>query len=116
MTERKIEALEFNGESIFIEVTEIEQVEGKAPSKKTKGKKDGFEKASTEEDMIAAGERVRSTISALAATIHQGLSKTSPSEWALEVNIGFKGKAGIPFIAEGEANGAVKVTAKWLNK
>ena len=27
--------------------------------------------------------------------------------------MGFKGETGLPFIARGEANGAVKVTAKW---
>jgi hypothetical protein len=101
MTERKIEALNFNGETIYVEVAEVEQTGG------------GYEEVSATEEIINAGEKVRHTISALAATVQEALSKVSPNEWTMEVAIGFKGKAGIPFITEGEANGAVKVTAKW---
>jgi hypothetical protein len=31
----------------------------------------------------------------------------------VEINLGFKAGSGIPFVVEGEANGSVKVTAKW---
>lgn len=105
--ERRIEGLKFNGETIYIEVSEVE---GKTVEGETG---DGFEKTSTEEELIDAGEKVRSTISALAATVQQALTKADPNEWSLEVNIGFEGKAGIPFVTEGGVNGAVKVTANW---
>lgn len=106
--ERKIEGLDFNGETIYVEVSEI------GGDIKAAGKTDdGFEDTSATDELINAGEKVRSTISALAATVQQALTKANPAEWSLEINIGFKGKAGIPFVTEGEANGAVKVTAKW---
>lgn len=108
MSERKIEAVDFNGEIIYVEVTEVEQ-EGPDIVRPS----DGYEKTSAESELASAGERVRRTIGALAATIHEALDKAKPAEWTLEINLGFKGKAGIPFITEGEANGAVKVTAKW---
>lgn len=109
MTERKIEPLDFNGETIYVEVAEIEQMQPEVPRTRK-----GYEKVSTESELVTAGERVKSTISALAKTVNEALSNAPPTEWTIEVNIGFKGKAGIPFVTEGEANGAVKVTAKWV--
>lgn len=102
MSNRKIEALQFDGETIYVEVSEIEQEE-----------EDGYEKTAAEGKLLSAGQQVRKTIEVLAATIHGALEQVQPAEWTLEINLGFKGKAGIPFVTEGEANGAVKVTAKW---
>jgi hypothetical protein len=31
----------------------------------------------------------------------------------MEITLGFKGETGVPFVAKGEANAAVKVIAKW---
>lgn len=102
MSDRKIEALQFHGETIYVEVAEVEQ-----------GEEDGYEKTSAEGKLLDAGEQVRKIIEALATTMHGALIKVKPAEWTLEINLGFKGKAGIPFVTEGEANGAVKVTIKW---
>ena len=99
MSQRNIEAVVFNGETIYVEVTEVEA--------------DDYEQTSTESRLVNAGEQVRSTISAVVTTVQQAFEKALPTEWTLEITLGFKGKAGIPFITEGEANGAVKVTAKW---
>ena len=41
------------------------------------------------------------------------LKCTGNCQSRVEVNLGFKGKTGLPFVAEGEANGAVKVSATW---
>jgi hypothetical protein len=114
MTERKIEPLDFNGETIYIEVADVGET---LPA--GDGTREGYRKTSTQKELKTAGEQVRSTIGALSATVHEALSnkalsKNMPAEWSIEINIGFKGKAGIPFVAEGEANGAVKVTAKWV--
>lgn len=107
MTERKIEALKFGDQKIYVEVAEIEQQPIEAKST------DGFEKTTAADQLISAGEQVRNTITALATVVHDALSKARPDEWTLEINIGFNGKAGIPFVVEGGANGAVKVSAKW---
>ena len=103
MTTRTIEPLNFNGETIYIEVSEVEQET-----------EDGYEETSAAEKMAEAGDRVRSTISALAGSVGKALNGVDgPEEWTIEVNLGFNGKAGIPFVTEGGVNGAVKVTAKW---
>lgn len=106
MTERKIEALKFGDQTIYVEVAEVVQpMEAKST--------DGFQKTTAASQLISAGEQVRNTITALAAVVHEALSKAKPDEWTLEINIGFNGKAGIPFVVEGGANGVVKVSAKW---
>ena len=51
-----------------------------------------------------------------ANALHEGIKKTKPDEWNLEMNIGFKGKVNpIPVILSGESNVAMKVTLKWKN-
>lgn len=109
MSQRNIEAVKFNGETIYVEVTEV----GEKGADRTDAS-DDYEDTSAGHALLTAGDRVRRTVSALAATIQTALDQVQPAEWTLEINLGFKGKAGIPFITEGEANGAVKVTAKWI--
>jgi hypothetical protein len=77
---------------------------------------DYLEHTSVKDKMITAADAVRDTIAALAETVQQGLAALEPDEWKLELNLGFKGKTGLPFVAEGEANGAVKVCATWKRK
>src|SRR5262249_25621301 len=45
--------------------------------------------------------------------IEDAIQKTHPNELTLEFGIKLGGKAGIPFVTEGSAEGTVKVTAKW---
>lgn len=112
MPERKIEPFTFNGKTIYIEVTEAEldQVQLVASDQ---GLPDYAEYTSVKDKVIAAGEAVRDTIAALVETVQQGMAGAAPDEWTIEINLGFKGKAGIPFVSEGETNGAIKVSAKW---
>ena len=59
------------------------------------------------------GQRITALLGVLTRPVQRALASTGAEEWTLEVSMGFKGGAGVPFIANGEANGAVKVTAKW---
>jgi len=56
---------------------------------------------------------LKDTISVVALQVKEAFIEHKPDEWAVEFNIGFKGKAGIPFVASGEASSALKITAKW---
>jgi hypothetical protein len=110
MTERTIAPLKFGDQMIYVEVTDIEQ----EPESSERGGDSGdYEYTSAEDTLLDAGQWVRNAIGTLAGTVHQALSDAQPAEWTLEINLGFNGKAGIPFLTEGGANGAVKVTAKW---
>ena len=108
MPARKIEAIDFNGETIYVEVSEVED--------ETSGEETEYTSADeTATKLVGAGEQIRSTISALATTVQNALSKAPPAEWTLEINIGIKATGGIPFITEGEASGAIIVKATWKN-
>lgn len=108
MTNRTIQPLKFGEETVYIEISDVEQV--------GKSKSDEFEKVSAIDKVTDAGRQIQSTIKALSGTVLAALSDSKPTEWSMEINLGFKGKGGIPFITEGEAAGAVKVTAKWQRK
>ena len=117
MAERRIEPFEFHGKIIYIEITEAQLDRQPAPQTAS-GQKlpDDMEYTALTDKVIVAADAVRDTIAALAETVHQGLVALEPDEWKLELNLGFKGKTGLPFVAEGEANGAVKVCATWKRK
>ena len=68
---------------------------------------------STSSDMVETFERMKDNISQITEQVKEALSAHQPEEWGVEFNIGFKAKGGIPVIASGEANAALKVTAKW---
>lgn len=104
---RTIQALKFGDQTVYVEVSDVDQQGGKPEDE------DRFEDVSALDDVKEAGSKVHGTIKALSATVQSALDSAQPDEWSLEINLGFKGKAGIPFITEGEANGAVKVIAKW---
>lgn len=107
MTNRVIQPLKFGDETIYVEVSNVEQ-QGETPAQQ-----DQWSDVNALDDIRDAGTQFHSTISALCATVQAAVKNSQPDEWTLEINLGIKGSAGIPFITQGEANGAVKVTAKW---
>ena len=117
MTGRHIAPFALQGKTVYIEVTEVEVSPAPAPPAAAgPGLPSYAEYTSVSDKVRSTGEAIRETIAALAETVQQGLSHLQPDEWKLEVNLGFKGQTGIPFIVGGEANGAVKVTATWKAK
>lgn len=109
MSSRTIQALKFGDETIYIEVSDVEQL-GNTDAEQSSGR---FEDINALDTVKEAGSQVHETIKVLSKTVQSALADAQPDEWSIEINLGFKGKTGIPFIAEGEANGTVKVIAKW---
>lgn len=71
-----------------------------------------------ERDGMAARVRdisgdLRSLLTNVTRPVREALEQAQPEEWSVELHLGFKGEAGIPCLTKGEANGSVKVTAKW---
>jgi hypothetical protein len=59
------------------------------------------------------GQDLRNVLATVTKPIRDALEASQPEEWGIELSLGFKGEAGIPFLTKGEANGTIKVTAKW---
>lgn len=95
-------------QAILVEVADLE-VEGQAPG----GAGEGFEYTSLSGEVGDVKDRIYQLVKTLAAPIREALKDAAADEWSLKVCLGFKGQTGLPFIASGEANAAVKVTAKW---
>ncbi|MGD0959471.1 MAG: CU044_2847 family protein [Methylomonas sp.] len=109
---RSIQALKFGGETIYIEVSDVDN--SYVDKKRAMAKKDDMENVNALEEIVDIGQKLDGTIKALTQTVKSALAAAEPKEWSLEINLGFEGKAGIPFITQGEANCAVKVVAKWV--
>jgi hypothetical protein len=75
-----------------------------------------FQEVSLSGDAIEAARRMESSLRAVIEPIQRAGQGLGVSEWTVELSFGFKGSAGIPFVVNGEANGAVKVSAKWKNE
>ena len=103
-----LKEIKVDGQPILVEVTDL-------PVEAGEGGQGGgdFEYTAAPADM---GERVSGLVGVLTAPIQRALAAAQAAEWTLEVTMGFKGETGLPFIAKGEANGAVKVTARWTKE
>jgi hypothetical protein len=75
MAERRIEPFDFHGKIIYIEVTEDIEVTGDVLGE------DRFQQTAAKDKVIAAGDAIRDTIAALAATVQQGLSSRRPGQY-----------------------------------
>lgn len=71
------------------------------------------ELVSTPRDVAESLFQLKDNIAVIAIQVKEALSEHQPSEWGVEFNIGFKAEGKIPFIAKGEANSALKISAKW---
>jgi hypothetical protein len=75
---------------------------------------EGVELTSASKKLEQTAELLKNAIRGTAEIVNEGIQKTRPYEWGLELNIGFKGKANaIPVILSGETDANIKVTAKW---
>ena len=109
MGNRKIVPLKFGEDIIYMEVAEVESQRGAKAVQEDEYEDVG----AAEEKIVDVGEKITGTVRALAASVKQALDGAAPKEWSVEIMLGFKAGSGIPFVVEGEANGSVKVIAKW---
>lgn len=98
-----LKEIEIDGQSVLVEVTELE-VEGGGGAGRWK---------QTSKDDQEMGQRISGLVGVLTAPVRRSLETAGAAEWTMEITLGFKGETGVPFVAKGEANAAVKVIAKW---
>jgi hypothetical protein len=103
--EMPLKTITLNGQQILVEVADL-KADGPLPAAST----DGFENTSLAEDMK---DRLDPILKAFAAPVQAVMQAAGAAEWSIEINVGFEGEAGIPFVVGGKANAAVKVSATW---
>lgn len=94
------------GKTILVEIADLPVEGGAGPSER-------FENTSVREKVGDLADSIRDLVEVVTAPARAAFAGSQPEEWAIELNIGFKGESGLPFVAKGEANAAVKITAKW---
>ena len=94
-------------DSIWIEVSD-QSVAGAAASSEIQ-----MENTSVAKQIQDLPEYIRKTVSIMTSPVRAAFEGAGASEWSMELNIGIKGGVGIPFIANGETDAAIKVVAKW---
>lgn len=62
------------------------------------------------------GQDLQNLLAAVTGPIKQALDANAPETWSIELSLGFKADGGVPFLAKGEANAAVKLSATWKKK
>ena len=106
-----------NGKRVFVEVEIVENVSASTFPSKMDDLPPGAEPTGILEDAIISMKLFQENITNMAESVYESLKELKPDEWKVEMNIGFKGKATpIPFIASGELEGGIKVTATWRKR
>lgn len=119
-----VQTVMIGGQPILVEVVSEEEgdrlpVAGTpAPARVGDGHRDQvrFQEVSLSGDAVEAAKRMESSLRAVLEPIQRAGKGLGVAEWTVELSFGFKGSAGIPFVVNGEANGAVKVSAKWKSE
>ena len=75
----------------------------------------GAELAGAAEKLVNAATSLQQTFRGIFQLVHEAVRDKAPTEWGVQLNIGFKGKSSpIPVILSGEANASIKVHANWV--
>jgi hypothetical protein len=90
-----------SGKTIFVEVADLQEE-----------RRGGFEYTSRDADRDM-GDRIRDLVGVLTMPVQAAFEGSGAEEWTIEVNLGFNGETGLPFVAKAETNASVKVSAKW---
>jgi hypothetical protein len=95
-----------DGLTLWVEVDELEgRIGAGAPGM--------VERGAVVDRVRDVGADLRNLLAAVTRPVRQAFDENPPDEWSVELSIGFKGELGVPCLTKGEANAAVKITAKW---
>lgn len=103
-----------NGKRVFVEVDVEKDIEFSRRESTGNDLPTGAEPTGLREDALESMKMLKENISNLSESVYDSLQHLTPSEWSVEMTMGFKGKTTpIPFIASGEINGGIKVKVTW---
>lgn len=94
-----------NDQAILVEVADLE-IEGQPAGNRR-------ENTSLTQQLGDMRGRLDQVLQVITVPVQAALETAGAAEWSIEISIGFKGETGVPFLASGEANAALKVIAKW---
>lgn len=97
-----------DNQKIWVEVADLE-IEGQPAG----NRRENTSRAQQLGDMRG---RLDQVLQVVTAPVQAALRTAGAAEWSIEISIGFEGGVGVPFLASGEANAALKVTAKWTKE
>ncbi len=92
------------GKQIWIEVVELQ-------ADTASGER--FKETSVTEKIGDLADVIRDIVGVVTEPVYAAFEGSRAAEWSMELNLGFKAEGGVPFVAKGETNASVKITAKW---
>lgn len=99
------------GGTLFVEVEEVDLPSITAAGSAKRRLPKGAEEVGAVQDAV---QLIKESLVGLGEMVKEGLEKSRPDQWGIEVNFGFKGKTNlVPVLVSSEANVAIKVTATW---
>ncbi len=109
---RKIQPIQIDGQTIWVEIEDIEIQTGKVATSPNDSRFSNT--ANSGQSALEAIEKVdlSSTLSTVIGQVKQALESYQPDEVKVELTLGFKAEIGV-FVASGEANAQIKISAKW---
>ena len=104
--------IRLNGIELHVEVDELD-IPGDRRAKSDDLADRGLTATGVADRVTDSASELREMLSAVTSSVRGALDQSKPSEWAIELMVGFKGEAGVPCLMKGEANASIKLTAKW---
>lgn len=104
-----LQQIEIGGRTIWVEVTDIQSQGNKSTHLGFANTANPGPAAAVE---VLAKVDIVETLQALVSPVHDALKALAPKEATVELTLGFTVKGNL-FVAAGEGNAGLKVTAKW---
>lgn len=101
-----------DGQPVWVEVADVEPAVGSGDQRFTRTATRGPGGGVNQMADVVTQADVAPLITAVAGPVRRSLEALSPQEITVEIAVGIKAGVGF-FLANGEANASVKVTAKW---
>lgn len=106
----KLQRLNINGEQIWVEVEEL--TTDVPAQKKITNTSNSASDAVKNASQQLVGADISPTLSSILRPVQQALVSYGLIEATIELALGIKGEVGF-FLAKGEGNASLKITAKW---
>jgi len=113
-----VQAIRIGDQTVLLEIVPVEAEDQlpAAPTTVDPANRRGnvpMENVSVASSLVDVAQRITATVGGVVRPVAEAMKAIDAEEWTVEMSFGFKGGAAIPFVVNGEANGAVKVSAKW---